>query len=289
MNDNHYPKGSPKGKGGQFAPKGANGVAGAMGLDEASTSFDLPKQRKLDAQYSKTALPALGSYAPEIQQTAVALHDQSIANEAPITNDMKKIAKIIGGNLVGLDNVVKSPASIAHKIQENMEYYGNTAQEAIEWCDDLVRYTVLFQPNEFANGTNDFIESLISKGYQVKYLQNRYLASKTGMVQEGYKDVGLKLLSPNGHKVEVQFMVPKMYAAKNGLSIDEYGNLSKRTDGVMSGHDYYDMQKQAKISDMSDEEKEERLRYLDFMNKTIYKDIEIPQGVEGIRREKYYG
>lgn len=54
-------------------------------------------------------------------------------------------------------------------------------------------------------------------------------------------------------------------------------------------HDYYDMQKQAKTSDMSDEEKEERLRYLDFMNKTIYKDIEIPQGVEGIRREKYYG
>lgn len=53
--------------------------------------------------------------------------------------------------------------------------------------------------------------------------------------------------------------------------------------------DYYDMQKQAKISDMSNEDKEERLRYLDFMNKTIYKDIEIPQGVENIRREKYYG
>lgn len=287
MNDNHYPKGSSKG--GQFAPKGENGVVEAMGLDETNASFDLPKQRKLDAQYSKTALPALGSYVPEIQQTAVALHDQSMANEAPITNDMKSIAKIIGGDLVGLDNVVKSPASIAHKIQENMEYYGNTAQEAIEWCDDLVRYTVLFQPSEFANGTNDFIESLISKGYQVKYLQNRYLTSKTGMVQEGYKDIGLKLLSPNGHKVEVQFMVPKMYAAKNGLSIDEYGNLSKRTDGIMSGHDYYDMQKQAKTSDMPEEEKQERLAYLDYMNKTIYKDIEIPQGVENIRREKYYG
>ena len=49
------------------------------------------------------------------------------------------------------------------------------------------------------------------------------------------------------------------------------------------------MQKQTKTSDMSDEEKEERLRYLDYMNKTIYKDIEIPQGVEDIRREKYYG
>ena len=287
MNENHYPKGSSKG--GQFAPKGENGVAEAMGLDEANASFDLPKQRKLDAQYSKTALPALGSYAPEIQQTAVALHDQSLANEAPITNDMKKIAKIIGGNLVGLDNVVKSPASIAHKIQENMQYYGNTAQEAIEWCDDLVRYTVLFNPNEFATGTNDFIESLVSQGYKVKYLQNRYLASKNGMMQEGYKDVGLKLVSPNGHSVEVQFMVPKMYAVKNGLSMDESGNLSARTDGIMSGHDYYDMQKQVKTSDMPEEEKQERLAYLDYMNKSIYKDIEIPDGVESIRRENYYG
>lgn len=287
MNDNHYPKGSPKG--GQFAPKGENGVTKAMGLDEANASFDLPKQRKLDAQYSKTALPALSSYAPEIQQTAVALHDQSMANEAPITNDMKKIAKIIGGELVGLDNVVKSPASIAHKIKENMEYWHDTFAQAVSQCDDLIRYTVLFNPNDLASGVNDFIESLISQGYKIEYLQNRYLASKTGMVQEGYKDVSLKLLSPNGHKVEVQFMVPKMYAAKNGLSIDEYGNLSKRTDGIMSGHDYYDMQKQAKTSDMSDEEKEERLRYLDFMNKTIYKDIEIPQGIENIRRENYYG
>lgn len=287
MNDNHYPKGSSKG--GQFAPKNVNGIANAMGLDETSASFDLPKQRSLDAQYSRAALPALESYAPEIQQTATALHEQSVANEAPITDDMKKIAKFIGGNLVGLDHVVKSPASIAHKLQENMQYYGNTAQEAIEWCDDLIRYTVLFNPNEFASGTNDFIESLASQGYKVKYLQNRYLASKNGMMQEGYKDIGLKLVSPTGHSVEVQFMVPEMYAAKNGLSIDEYGNFSKRTDGIMSGHDYYDMQKQAKIGDMSEEERRERLAYLDHMNKTIYENVEIPAGVENIRRENYYG
>lgn len=287
MNDNHYPKGSPKG--GQFAPKGGNGVASAMGLDEASASFDLPKQRKLDAQYSKTALPALDSYAPEIQQKATALYKQSMANEEPITNDMQKIAKIIGGNLVGLDHVLKSPASIAHKIYENVHYYGNTPEEAIEWCDDLIRYTILLNSNDFANGTNDFIETLISKGYKVKYLQNRYLASKHGVMHEGYKDIGLKLISPTGHKVEVQFMVNKMYAAKNGLTIDEDGNFSKRTDGVMSGHDYYDMQKQTKTSNMSDEEKKERLDYLDYMSKSIYDNIEIPKGVESIRRENYYG
>ena len=99
----------------------------------------------------------------------------------------------------------------------------------------------------------------------------------------------MKLVSPNGHSVEVQFMVPKMYAVKNGLSMDESGNLSARTDGIMSGHDYYDMQKQVKTSDMPEEEKQERLAYLDYMNKSIYKDIEIPEGVESIRRENYYG
>lgn len=286
MNDNHYPKGSSKG--GQFAPKNeGEGIASAMGLNEADVSFDMPKQRKLDAEYSRQALAPLSSYSPEIQQTAVRLHDSSMASEKPITEAMEKISKIVGGKLVGLDNVVKSPGSIAHKIQENIDYYGNTPQEAIEWCDDLIRYTVLFQPNELATGTGDFIDSLVSQGYKVKYLQNRYLKSKTGMEQEGYKDIGVKLLSPTGHSVEVQFMVPKMYAAKNGLSIDESGNFAKREDGVLSGHDYYDMEKQAKTSDMPD--KEERLAYLQYMNKSIYKDIEIPQGVESIRRENYYG
>lgn len=287
MNENHYPKGSSKG--GQFAPKDGAAVANAMGLSEADLSFDVQKQGEMDSRYVKDSLPPLASYPPEIRQTASALHEQSLANEAPITEDMRGISKLIGGDMVGLDHVVKSPDSIAHKLQENMEYYGNTAQEAVEWCDDLIRYTVLFNPDEFAGSTNDFIEALMSRGYKVRYLQNRYLASKNGMMQEGYKDIGLKLVSPNGHKVEVQFMLPKMYAAKNGLSIDEHGNFFQRADGIMSGHDYYDMQKQAKIGDLPDDERQERLRYLDYMNRTIYKDVEIPNGVENIRRENYYG
>lgn len=287
MNDNHYPKGSSKG--GQFAPKNASGIAGALGLDEASASFDLPKQRKLDSEYFNSGLPPLGSYPEYIQKTANDLHEQSLAGEEKITESMKTVASLVGGKLVGLNNVVKSVASIAHKIYENIKFYGNKEHEAIEWCDDLIRYTVLFSPKDFTSGTDSFIKQLISKGYKFDYLQNRYLASKTGMMQEGYKDIGLKLTSPTGNKVEIQFMVPDMYAVKNGLSVDEYGNFRERNDGIMSGHDYYDMEKQAKISDMPDEEKQERIAYLKYMNKNIYKDIEIPDGVEQIRRENYYG
>lgn len=300
MNDKHRPAGSKdengEGNGGQFAPKDGEGsgegaydkLAKALGFENAEAAgFDLRKQLKIDSAFHRASNPPLGEYSPEIQKAANSLHDNAVRNEETIRRDVQYLAKILDGKMVGLDYVVKSPESIAKKIRSGIEDYHNTWEDAIGNVDDLVRYTVMFPHGEIVEKTRDFVDSLISKGYRYHYFQNRYLpATKDGSMQEGYRDMNIRLIAPNGSMTEIQFMIPEMYAAKMGKTIDGNGNFVDRTDGIRPGHDYYDMSKALKSMNMPKEERDERERYLAFMNMKAYEMAgTIPAGIEGLRRE----
>lgn len=263
MNDRHYGKGSPKG--GQFAPKDASTV---------SEDYDQDEYGRL-AEYFRNAdkpkLPGFNSYSPQIQKVTNDKLNSAFSKELEIRKDIETITKLLEGEMVGLEHALKSKESLAYKIVDNIQNWGMTEQEAIDSCDDVIRYTIIFNGNEIAEKSNDLFNYIFDKGYKYKYMQNRYIGGKNG-----YKDLNMKMYDPSGQAFEIQIMTPEMYKAKNEIN-EEYG---------ISGHDIYDYYKIARINFKGEELKKVN-KFLDNLTEKIYGGIEVPKGIEKIDRRLY--
>lgn len=286
MNERHYPAGSKKG--GQFAPKG---ISEAFGIDSNVSSLQekyginddvISRQKRIDEyEVEESTKPSLESYSPEIQNVTKQIFSKSVMAEQNITRDIKQLAEIVGGELKGLEHVLKTPESIANKLYTNMTQWGNTMQEAIRYTDDNIRYTMTFDDENMANGVDDVLKTLMNNGHKVEYMQNRYLPSKvTGKVPEGYKDINCKMVSPTGEAYEIQFSTKEAYSRKN----------NNEETGEKGSHYYYkianSLKNKQKERGLTSEE-EERLQYASYMNEKINGVLKSPKNIEKIIREEY--
>jgi hypothetical protein len=111
--------------------------------------------------------------------------------------------------LNGLEFRVKEQKSLAKKIRGDMEADGLTPSQAANGVFDAVRYTAVSDAHEYGAASQAALDALKAKGYEVGQVKNFWV--KDDMA---YKGINVKLVSPNGTQVELQFHTPESFEAK---------------------------------------------------------------------------
>jgi hypothetical protein len=105
-----------------------------------------------------------------------------------------------GAEMHGLKHKLKTQQSLARKIKQDAEekYDGDT-EKAASKINDSLRYTMVSETGNYTGMATSVMADLNAEGYQILDTKNFW--------QEGsmYKGVNVKLVSPEGHRMELQF------------------------------------------------------------------------------------
>jgi hypothetical protein len=160
-------------------------------------------------------IPAKSSRSPEAVKAATTLRSRIEEVEPEITADMADLADRTGGTFPeiqgknSLEQRVKSTDSLARKIEADAakDFNGDT-EKAAEKISDASRYTMVFDDDNYTEKTDEVLQGLTDKGYEVKEVKNFW---QTG---DPYDGMNVKL-EKNGIKTELQLHT------KNSLNIKE--------------------------------------------------------------------
>lgn len=132
---------------------------------------------------------------------------KAVESEPKITKDLKSIEGI---KLLGLDYRLKTEKSAVEKVKRERIEKGEkiakfTDEDIMSGMWDLVRYTQEVDKDTFVEQAEKTLKTLEKKGYKVFELKNFWLPEYNGNGSNPYRGVNVKLLSPDGQKVELQF------------------------------------------------------------------------------------
>jgi len=128
--------------------------------------------------------------------------------EPRITALMKDLAKQTGGELVGLENALKSEKSLARKIDTDaVKNWGGDRELAGGMISDSVRYTMNFGDDNYTANLDSTINRMQSSGWKVSDVKNFWQAG------DPYDGVNIKA-ERFGVKVELQLHTPASYKIK---------------------------------------------------------------------------
>ena len=145
-------------------------------------------------------------YGQEVEQVASDLIEEAKVFEPEVTELMEGAAEEHDGEMAGLDFRLKGEKSYSRKIAADMEEKGISADEAARAVNDRVRYTMLFDGDEYAEKVLDVQESLAEDGY-VQYDTKWKNYFRSGDPYDGYNTV---MENPEtGARFELQFHTPE--------------------------------------------------------------------------------
>ena len=148
-----------------------------------------------------------------------AVYYHAMELEPEITRDVVAVGAANGGETVGLDARVKLPESLEaklHSVDDPMD---------IDRVSDILRYTHVFSPEQLADGTNASLSAYEQQGYTIRAVKNTWTDPNLP-----YKGINVRMLSPDGQPLEVQFHTQESFALKSGEMHDlykQYGKLPK--------------------------------------------------------------
>ena len=148
-----------------------------------------------------------------------AVYYRAMELEPEITRDVVAVGAANGGETVGLDARVKLPESLEaklHSVDDPVD---------IDRVSDILRYTHVFSPEQLADGTNASLSAYEQQGYTIRAVKNTWEDPNLP-----YKGINVRMLSPDGQPLEVQFHTQESFALKSGEMHDlykQYGKLPK--------------------------------------------------------------
>ncbi len=149
------------------------------------------------------------THAVEAAAKAESLLAKAREAEPALTRSIQGSAESQGGKMVGLEHRLKTPESLARKIEKDCEQLGLTAEEAGNGVRDAIRYTATFPPDKLVAGAQATLAKLKGDGCVVLKLKNTWLDASSS-----YKGVNVQLQGPNGQVFELQFHTPDSFRAK---------------------------------------------------------------------------
>ena len=130
-----------------------------------------------------------------------------------ITSDMQRIA---GENqLAGLEFRKKTAESLARKITADRQAENISLAEAASKINDALRYTTIFDSDNFTEEYSKMKQKLIAEGYRVVKVKNTWLTNGP------YKGVNT-VIEKDGINFEMQYHTRESFDLKNGLLHDLY-------------------------------------------------------------------
>ena len=183
----------------------AGGDAPAVGTADVPTgspdTSDLEAQRPFFSEMDPDSQAAMERLSGEER----AVYLQALREEPAVTSDVQAVTEAAGGAVEGLEHRIKTPASLEEKL------HGRETTTDIHDVSDILRYTQTFAPEDLAEGTNNSLSLYEAKGYTVCDVRNTWEDDTNP-----YNGINVKLLSPGGQKLEVQFHTLESFAVKNG-------------------------------------------------------------------------
>lgn len=192
-----YSPDQPRDEGGRFTDAGGGGGSSSGGSSGGSGSSRSPADPPGKA--------VAGALAKSLSAKAKSV-------EPKITKDMDSIVGEHDGRLAGLDFRLKSEESLARKIKDEAEAEGVPYEAKAAGIIDAVRYTAVFSPEKYVEGTEATLQALEDKGYTVDKFKNYWEPGKGEAM--GYRGVNTVLTSPDGQKLELQFHTAASLAVK---------------------------------------------------------------------------
>ena len=136
------------------------------------------------------------------------LHDQYAEVEPGATMMMHRIVKKLDGELQGLKNRLKTQNSMMSKLWKGMKRHQSGPDVSVDYLTDTLRYTAVFDSDEFVPKTMQMIGMLGERGYS---LYNPRTFKYDGRAYKGYNAV---FEHKDGHFIELQIHTPMTYSAK---------------------------------------------------------------------------
>jgi hypothetical protein len=155
------------------------------------------------------------------QVLAQELLTQAAENEPQITADLQKIASEISAEMIGLEHKFKLQESLARKLillskkDEMNKTFEEKLRKFARRNNDALRYTFIFQEDEYAKGFLNTVEKLREKGFIIP--QNRiWNAWKNAEISKdtGYRGINITIISSQNQKFELQFHTTESFKLK---------------------------------------------------------------------------
>ncbi|MFF7183413.1 RHS repeat-associated core domain-containing protein [Streptomyces sp. NPDC008121] len=182
----------------------ASYVLGGLGLVTGAigAGAQLGHKARLAAEAGGAAAEAAADLSP-YGKTAVELHEMGTGREAGLTSAMRNIQKTNGGKLAGLQHRVKTVKSINEKLIRGQ--LPANAREAADSINDLNRYTVVLESDEYVQKTKAWTDELAG--------QFEYVSNMNFWELDHYKGFNTTWKAKDGKLFEVQFQTPESHSA----------------------------------------------------------------------------
>lgn len=191
-------------------------------LARARHDSGVPAGFDLEAEHRARELRALADYHATKAETA----------ERLITPHLVRAVKNAGGTLQGLDQRLKSRASIAAKIQRKRETMPlATDEERASHIADTLRYTAVFPHDGYNAGVEQTLGALEGAGFKRAHVGNFWGRDSD------YNGLHVALEAPNGARAELQLHTPHSQAARDG----ELGHLRERFRNSQDSSERHDL------------------------------------------------
>jgi hypothetical protein len=155
------------------------------------------------------------SRSPEAVALATSLRERALAVEPTVTNLVKSLVAQSGGELIGLEQRVKSTDSLARKIDADAEKeFGGDKEKASASVSDTLRYTMAVGEENYTQGLESTVNALEATGWQLR-VKNFWQSG------DPYDGTNIKA-TKDGVTVELQVHTPKSHSVKEKELHNEY-------------------------------------------------------------------
>lgn len=171
-----------------------------------------------------------------------------------------------GGRLEGLDHSLKGLDSLRRKVAVEVERPGVEAEDVVEEVDDLNRYTLTFETDNYVQGTKQTYAELRSRGFEPISEQNTWEDPVYKGVNSAWEHQETK------ERFELQFHTPESFEAKS------------------ENHELYELARSGEFEKYNTKEDPTRgVEYKeasDLLQHERYENVRIPPGVEELSNRK---
>lgn len=168
------------------------------------------------------AMERTKGYRKEAACWSLTLLEEVREEEPAVTSAVRSAAAGAGGRCYGLAFRMKSPDSLARKLDNEMEAAGSQGGGPIDAegiarreADDALRYTVAIeQHDELPTGLERTLEGLRAQGWEPVEVKDSYLSGNS------YKGLHIIARTPTGRVVEIQVHSERSVGVKEDIHVD---------------------------------------------------------------------
>ncbi len=149
----------------------------------------------------------------EVEDEANRIFEEAKAAEAAVTARMRGMSGRVGGRMEGLEFKIKKIKSLKRKIAGKVKKGGPgmSASQAAGQIQDSLRYTMVLEEKNFADGMIRSINELKAQGFTVNKAKKYWLKGNS------YMGSNYTFNTPEGFTFELQFHTPASFAVKEPL------------------------------------------------------------------------